>query len=298
MCLLTYTLPGEWPDLQKLEDASLTNSDGFGWSIVSDGRLVRGASLSIDEALTTYNVALRAHGGSSLFHLRWATHGAKDLTNVHPFPSDRGRTVIAHNGIISKVRPIGSESDTAAFVRRYWPSWANSALDTPESFTHLERWIGRGNKLVILTTDPRYKLDHYIANESEGHWLDGTWYSNHSYQWCDYRSSYTPYSQSFYGGKSYVIINGVKRELTGAPMPECKGYANGCQCLVCDNRDRGEDDIGDGIASLEFYPLKCGVCREEYIVSADEMKPTCPTCGVCWYCDSDAYACICGGGEI
>lgn len=302
MCLLTYTEAGEWPDMEKLEDASAINGDGFGWSIVHDGRLRRGASMSIDEALTTYSVALRESNGPSMFHLRWATHGVKDLTNVHPFKADRGRTMIGHNGIIDNVKTFGTESDTAAFVRRYWPSWANRDFDKPETFRHLERWIGSGNKLVILTTDPRYKSDHYIVNEKAGHWDNGTWYSNTSYRWCEYTYSapYVPYAiplgtvpggcPAYAEGCLCDECRARWARVKGYVTPDCKGYANACQCADCSDRDTNLPG--------EYYPVRCGVCRTEYITEASTAKPVCPTCGVCWYCDSDQYACLCDQGEI
>lgn len=306
MCLLTFTLPGEYPDLERLSDASLANSDGFGWAIADidkggpNGRIIRGHSLSIDQALTEYADNLKTTYGPSLFHLRFATHGWKDLSNCHPFPSDRGRTAIAHNGIINQVTPKGGESDTAAFVRRYWPSWANSQLDTPEAFRHLEQWVGSGNKLVILTTDPRYKANSYIVNESQGHWDNGTWFSNYSYTWCDYEYS-APYTPKTYG-KAYIRINGVLKDLetglpvfgtTPVPADDCKGYAHGCECGACVTRDETTDR--DETACMEFYPLKCLMCQTEFLVSADDEQPYCPTCDVCWYCDSDRSCCLCNG---
>lgn len=63
-------------------------------------------------------------------------------------------------------------------------------MDRNKTRRKLETWLGNGNKLVVLTTDPFYQQRAYIFNERLGDWTGGgVWHSNDGYLYAPaYRS--------------------------------------------------------------------------------------------------------------
>jgi len=197
MCLLTYLSPGTLPNPEHLACGATFNNDGHGYAIVTaDSTLVVGRGLDADEMINAFIVDRYRHPeGPAMFHSRMATHGAEDITNVHPFPvSGDQRTVIAHNGIL----PIGmqpvrgeSRSDTALLAARLGQRFGS--LRHARVRAKIEKWMGTGNKLVVLTTNRAHDASAYILNEAAGTWVQGAWYSNDGYlPYSDrYTSTYT-----------------------------------------------------------------------------------------------------------
>ena len=189
MCILSY-LPGE-VELdeavsESLWNGGINNPDGHGWAIASGDQMVMGRSLHLDEALSGFIDAREKHPGPALFHSRWATHGSIRVGNCHPFlVGNSHKTVLAHNGILPKDAPPAkgdARSDTAILAEDILPRrWFR--LDRPTVRKSMSEWAGRGNKVVILTVDSRYRQNAYLINEGQGHWDDGVWHSNHDYVW-------------------------------------------------------------------------------------------------------------------
>lgn len=188
MCMLTvFPMPGLWSD--KMEERLLNgvelNPHGHGWAVIVNGSIIVGKSLDGDEAVAAFMDLYQRATGPALFHSRWATHGAKDLDNVHPFPAGGGigRTFIAHNGIMPKESiPTLDDprSDTRVFADDILPR-KFSRLDSPKVREYLERWLG-GNKIAVLTTNRRYQRQVYLLNAELGEWVDGVWFSNADYE--------------------------------------------------------------------------------------------------------------------
>lgn len=187
MCILSYLPPDTAPDVDGLWNGGISNPHGHGWAIVEPDRIVSGKSLDLAEALETFVAAReRDPGGPALFHSRWATHGSMGVENVHPFVVGGSEmTVVAHNGILpAEAHPAkGDErSDTRKFADEIL-STRFRRLDRVRAVDALSRWCGRGNKLVILTVDPRYRRNAYLVNEGLGRWdvETGIWHSNDDY---------------------------------------------------------------------------------------------------------------------
>lgn len=187
MCMLSYFPPGAPVDSTAIYNGGTRNPHGHGWAIVSGAELLLGKSLDLDQAMDQFTDARKRHPtGPALFHSRWATHGSMGLENVHPFRVGRSAaTVVAHNGILpSNAHPGKGDdrSDTRKFADDILPQQYRK-LDRANVQRALSLWCGRGNKLVILTTDRRYRCSAYIINESEGLWdgESGVWHSNSDY---------------------------------------------------------------------------------------------------------------------
>lgn len=187
MCILSLLPPGVAVDVDSLWNGGINNPDGHGWAIVEHGGIVTGKSLNLAEALKSFVAARERHpAGPALFHSRWATHGSVNLQNVHPFVVGGSElTVVAHNGVLpAEAHPaVGDDrSDTRKFADEILPTRFRR-LDRRRAHDALSRWCGRGNKLVILTVDPRYQRNSYLVNEGSGRWdaSTGIWHSNEDY---------------------------------------------------------------------------------------------------------------------
>jgi hypothetical protein len=258
MCLLCYSPTGTRPDPLLLEQAGVNNPDGFGWAVLHDGALIVKRTLDLDEAIETYG---KAPEGPSLWHARWATHGKINVKNCHPFRTDGGRTVIAHNGILP-CQPIKGEalSDTRVFVRDLWPTYSRGVLDHPNAWRALGAFA-TGSKLVVLTTDPRFKRNAYIVNEHYGDWLEGTWWSN---------DTYLPPRPSAYA---------LHLELDGDGD-------------IFSRYERLR-------TAYEWTQLTCQVCDEETMVDLADLKDHyCEYCASCIYCERSDLACQCDETEV
>lgn len=269
MCLLIAITPNAVLDEDRLYTAAENNPDGFGWAIHTGTHLIRFRSMWIDEAVHEWKI-VRHHfpEAHAVWHLRWATHGTTDLANCHPFEVGHdSRLMLAHNGVLP-ITAKGSRSDTRILaedeIANLNPSWLDNADDV-EAF---EKWI-RGSKVVFLSAHPDTDRDMYIMNESDGHWDNGVWWSNRSYQ---------PYRKPCYGGSSPSL--GIWARTLEGPTQDT---------LELDS----DDDL------LDWMEVDCQLCGTEYVAdwnSQDRMS--CPECGTCYFCDSDSKACGCWEAEL
>jgi hypothetical protein len=103
-----------------------------------------------------------------------ATHGSVHDDNCHPFVVGQQGWLAAHNGIIHQYGDLSRNvSDTRDYLtQRVSEQRIMADLDG------IAKEIGLGNKIAFLSP---YDGSIKIANESVGHWLDGVWYSNYSY---------------------------------------------------------------------------------------------------------------------
>lgn len=191
MCMITYLPEGIECPSEEIHNGGTWNTDGHGWAIAAATRVMVGARfMGLDQALSTFEIARKAFPDApAVFHSRWATHGATNVSNVHPFPIGK-YAVVAHNGILPpKFHPHGKDarSDTAILAANYMPGWSTMIGHwSRKSRKRIGRIIGTGNKLAILSVSPA--LDRpmgYLVNGSAGHWdsTTGAWFSNHDYQY-------------------------------------------------------------------------------------------------------------------
>jgi predicted glutamine amidotransferase len=189
MCIIIAKPFGKTIPEEHLKQSFENNGDGIGASI----REKDSTDVFVFKYMT-YADFIQGHNGDidnidveMVVHFRWATHGSVCKANVHPFKSTRGG-VVHHNGVISCVKPVGDMTDSETYVKQVFDMSAKVPKKQTEALI-------TGSKLAHHTGNG---IDIY--NEADGHWLDGVWYSNHSYS----------YSQRFtYGSTTVNTAYGV-----------------------------------------------------------------------------------------
>jgi hypothetical protein len=104
-------------------------------------------------------------------------------------------------------RPADWRSDTRIFAEDILPVQFRKFWRTPVR-ERLENYLGNGNKIAIITTNPKFMtrdrgalskepFELFIFNEELGHWHQNAWHSNTSYEKFSYK-----------GFKGYGSFNG------------------------------------------------------------------------------------------
>jgi hypothetical protein len=176
MCLIAYSPKGTPMTRAVFDTARWVNADGIG--VMSRHGVEKFVGHKAGKRAWRYLRVLPPDTPYAV-HFRYATHGAVCRYLTHPFQIPGRESYVMHNGIISKTANFakkGIVSDTSLYV-----AWYMKDAPAPSEPTHvafkkgLEKEIGWGNKMVIFHAD-RNEWD--IANEDEGEWIDGVWYSN------------------------------------------------------------------------------------------------------------------------
>lgn len=216
-----------------MKEGFRNNPDGAGFMYFDkNGDVCSYRSMHFDAFIDEYESAWAEHGSHSPFaiHFRFATHGTKDLNNVHPFYMNKNVCVM-HNGIIDCLIEDKKMSDTAAFVRDYLGNLPRNFQDNEFLFDMVEQYCS-GSKLIMLTNDPEAKYFGYIFNERLGHWGEEVWYSNSTYSCVK--------TQSFVGIKSAKLS---AETFTQKSLIE--------ECFIC-----GEDSV------LDYVCYNCESCQK------------------------------------
>ena len=192
MCIaILKTKDGNITDEQLLNCFD-NNPDGAGIAYTKDNKIfiVKGI-FDAKQFVEEYHKAVAEADGAMLVHCRIGTSGFKDYTNCHPHVvSDE--CVMIHNGILSIDVPKGSKvSDTVLYVEQYLKPLPKDFMLNDGIMSLITDHIGAGNKFVFLNNHG----DFSIANEKAGHWKNGVWFSNYSYE------AYSFYTKG-YKGKS------------------------------------------------------------------------------------------------
>lgn len=183
MCLLSYFPPKVTPDYGDLEIGTINNPDGSGFAIHAGNHLITYRSMNPDKVLEKFAETRSLYPkGPALFHSRIGTSGLYRKENCHPFiVGGDPRTVMAHNGVLYSPPKSETRSDTRIWAEDVMPR-LYFRLDKATVRAQIAKRIGRYNKFVIITANPRYHRSAYIINEAGGSWTDeGVWHSNDSY---------------------------------------------------------------------------------------------------------------------
>lgn len=199
MCLITTAPKKSLIDPDMLEEAFDNNSDGFGIVYAQENRLFVCKRLS---NFPTFKKLLEVVPDDVplAIHFRFATHGAVDVDNVHPFvvlnsaDGDACDLAMMHNGVISNmgayntghwsggkwVRNEDKRSDTAIYLEDHLRPIIkdNPSIIENEHFRKMiKRDIGGGNKLLFIRGDGQI----FYVNKEAGHEnkeYPDVWFSN------------------------------------------------------------------------------------------------------------------------
>jgi glutamine amidotransferase len=180
MCVIIHQPEGTHLEKERAERLWKKNPDGGGFAFVGDDGKISGfKSMDFDPFWKAFETSRSQFPNRDyILHMRIATHGTVDISNVHPFLVDE-HTIMAHNGIIHGVGDDPLLSDTRVFVRDVLPELPETWLDSLYLTDMVEEWIG-WSKLAFLTTNPNLKQQVYLLNEKSGTYADGMWFSNSS----------------------------------------------------------------------------------------------------------------------
>lgn len=269
MCLLTVTKPGYTPDYTRLYYASRMNPDGFGFAVRTDDQMLVVRSMDFDWIIGKYEEAVKDYPDApSMFHLRMATHGTTDISNCHPFTDDSTRTVMAHNGILPlPMAKHDRRSDTRAFAEDYLPDMLPMLFRSRKARRRLRKYMGNGNKIALLSMDERMETPYIILNEHLGHWREGTWYSNDSYE---FRPRYWSYT-SAYKSRTYDWDD--------------------------EEDNTAGKDSSDSKRTNDTYFDWCRSCGDTLSEEDVFFWGYCQTCNSCSMCAEKKDLCLCFHGE-
>jgi len=181
MCVIVHQPKGAHLDKERAARLWSRNNDGGGFAFIDDDRSIQVVKeMEFASFWASFELARSEYPKRDfLLHMRIATHGAVVPDNVHPFRVNE-HTVMAHNGILHKVTAQSSDemSDTRIFIDKVLPSLPEGWLDNPILVDMVQEWIGVGNKLMFLTSDPNLQKNVYILNKARGSKADKMWFSN------------------------------------------------------------------------------------------------------------------------
>ena len=164
MCLLIANPKNKSIPLEVFEQATRSNSDGFGISYVQKDRVVIKKYAKLDPQAQFELVS--KIGNVQMLHWRYATSGATCSKLAHPFRIS-SHMALAHNGVLPMSFPIAKgQSDTSTLVEQLRQSPATAVAK-------LRKHNFKGNKFAVLTPKKMH-----IVGEELGIWEDGVWYSN------------------------------------------------------------------------------------------------------------------------
>lgn len=178
MCIAILNTPKQILSKETLNNCWINNGDGAGMLYIQDGKLTVFKELdSFKKYYNHYKDAKKKNKKSwFVLHFRISTHGKVNETNCHPFLVNDSLGFV-HNGMIYGLERSTELSDTYLFNQTILKG-------LPQGFEHneaiknlLDSFID-GSKLIFLND----KNEWSIVNESAGHWADGNWFSNRTYE--------------------------------------------------------------------------------------------------------------------
>lgn len=174
MCLIIASQNGALTDESIVRLGFADNPDSWGIMTSNGRRVITKKGFAWDDFEREYT---RINGDPYVIHFRYATHGAIDLGNCHPFQVSSG-LYMAHNGVINIKADNPAMSDSwhyAKLLRSSGITKGNIDAYIPE----IGKEIGIGNKLAFLTS----RGDIHIANQSSGVMNGSVWLSNPYSTW-------------------------------------------------------------------------------------------------------------------
>lgn len=172
MCLIVVKPAGLDIPAYILRSALDFNQDGVGACYMQDGKTVVRKWLDIKAPKLERKMA-RLKDLEVCLHLRMATHGRTDVSNIHPFPA-HGNAWVAHNGVLHQYAPLNRKDSKTSDTREFIDKFLSPLLAKSDTFplAEIQKEIA-GNALLIMTADG-------VMQRLGSGWnqLDGIWVSN------------------------------------------------------------------------------------------------------------------------
>jgi hypothetical protein len=179
MCIIIHRPAGAAMRLSRetLQRCADRNPHGFGIMWADKGKLMTARYMPKERRdWIKRALLLQAQDIPMVLHARWATHGAIEKANTHPFIIEQGVSALMHNGILS-IPCVKGWSDTRTFtyevVRGLPQGWENVPTI---------RWMMEqatlGSKIAVMYGDGRVTILHKRSGIEEG----GIWYSNDGFR--------------------------------------------------------------------------------------------------------------------
>jgi hypothetical protein len=182
-------------DLDTVKRCAGEHPDGMGFMYAERGLLHSAKVLADPTEFWGLIEPIVARRVPLALHFRTATHGTKDLHNVHPFPVNES-LYLMHNGILRiAMDKHEARSDTRVFAEDWLRTLPKKWWRNPVIMEFLRDYIGRGNKLLLLHSAG----EAFIVNRSAGVDENGMWYSNESFR---------PRAYSAYQGTRHYPVKG------------------------------------------------------------------------------------------
>lgn len=173
MCLIIFAPKSTSIPSKYITNAFAHNDDGAGVSYVRDGQVVIEKGFFKVEEL---QAALFRIGNDTprIIHFRYATLGAVNTENCHPFPLTASGGAVAHNGpcVHDDYQGDAKRSDSRHLAEDLLDGFDQATLFKVRGL--LDGFVNSGNKLAFLFPDE----SHLIVNEKLGVWRKNIWLSN------------------------------------------------------------------------------------------------------------------------
>lgn len=179
MCIaILKTKEGNITD-EELKNCFNNNPDGAGIAYtVKNHLIIEKGIFDVKKFIKKVRKAETVCDGNMLIHCRISTSGNIDEENSHPFFVNSNLALI-HNGVLDIDVPKNSpKNDTRIYIESYLQGFTTHDLIHNEALKNLIGFSIGTNKFVMLNSANEYA----IINEDYGHWVNGTWFSNHSYE--------------------------------------------------------------------------------------------------------------------
>lgn len=252
--------------------------------------------------------------GPAMFHSRFATGGVEDTRGCHPFGVNiKGQvedsTIVAHNGVLFSPAHGDWRSDTRIFAemvlrdvlkgthqqsaerRKILAKAVPASLWSKNGVRKVENYLGGGNKIAIITTDPEVMSpsarakgapwEYRIYNADQGIWTkDGAWHSNSGYMTPRNYAKASIHDGDWEPGATWNYQTGAWERTDGAGT---KGYT---PTWLKDAPDTCEG-IGAQFRDAEDVVLECTMCGSRQVSTITLICGACDTCQDCYDISAD-----------
>lgn len=200
MCIAIVKPAGKWVSEAELFNSFQANPHGAGYAYydaTAKSVVVKKGYFTFEEFKTEYMQDITIDT-LAFAHFRISTAGKKNTANCHPFLIDSG--ALMHNGpCLNRDRCKGDEerSDTWQFAEDMMKALSIKNIRAIQPM--IEDFIGY-EKIAYMFTDGTYM----IANEKNGQWSEGCWFSNGSFRsYVQDKGKAFRGSNSEYAGRDY-----------------------------------------------------------------------------------------------